>query len=174
MRNIFRPAYYYPDVFSIVPERLLARGIKLVLLDMDNTLVSAVDTEIPDRVKEYVRALKKAGIRPVVMSNNVSTITEKRCRQLDIDFCSFCVKPLKTAYKKILKRYECTVEDTVAVGDQVLTDIAGANRMGITTILVDPLSNDNNIFGRGVKIISRLLCTLLKNMPKKGEYYGEL
>ncbi|MDQ9842238.1 HAD hydrolase-like protein, partial [Acinetobacter baumannii] len=74
-------------------------------------------------------------------------------------------------YKKILRKYGFTPEETAAVGDQVLTDIAGANRMGILTILVDPLSNDNNIFGKGVKLISRSLCRLLKDMPRKGEYY---
>ena len=174
MRNFFKPAYYYPDVFSIAPESLKERGIKLLLLDMDNTLVSAVETHIPEYVKNYVQAVKRAGIKPVVMSNNISDITEKRCRQLDIDFFSFCVKPLKIGYKKILRKYGFTPEETAAVGDQVLTDIAGANRMGILTILVDPLSNDNNIFGKGVKLISRSLCRLLKDMPRKGEYYGEL
>lgn len=174
MRNIFRPDCYYPDIFAVEPRRLRRRGIRLVIIDMDNTLVSAVETEIPPRVRAYVADMKASGIIPVVMSNNVSGITARRCAQLDIDFFSFSLKPLRKGYRRVLKKYGLKPQQTAVIGDQVLTDIAGGSRMGILTILVDPLTDQNNIFGKGVRMISETLCFLLKDMPRKGEYYGNL
>lgn len=174
MRNIFRPDYYFPDIFSVDPERLRRHGIRLAVIDMDNTLISAVETEISERAKEYIARMRRAGIQPVVMSNNFSGVTEKRCRQLNIDFFSFSLKPLRAGYRRVLKKYAFDVSETAVIGDQVFTDIAGGSRMHMMTILVDPLTDQNNIFGKGVRLISDTLCFLLPEMPKKGEYYGNL
>lgn len=174
MRNIFRPDYYFPDIFSVNPVRLRRHGIRLAVIDMDNTLISAVETEISDRAKTYIARLRDAGIQPVVMSNNFSSVTEKRCRQLNIDFFSFSMKPLLTGYRRVLRKYAFDASETAVIGDQVFTDIAGGSRMHMMTILVDPLTDQNHIFGKGVRVISDALCLLLPEMPKKGEYYGNL
>lgn len=173
MKNIFHPDYYYPDIFSIDPLRLRHHGIRLLIMDMDNTLINARSIEIPENVKAYVDSIRKAGITPVVMSNNISSITEKRCRQLDIDFFSFCIKPLPFGYKRVLQRYGVDPKHTAVVGDQIFTDIAGGRIMGIMSILVDPLTDQNNIFGKGVRLISDTL-RMFKGVPEKGEYYGKL
>lgn len=173
MKNIFHPDYYYPDIFAIDPLRLRHHGIRLLILDMDNTLINARRMDIPDRVKDYVNRIRSAGITPVVMSNNVSSITERRCMQLHIDFFSFSLKPLPFGYKRVLAKYGEKPEHTAVIGDQIFTDIAGGRIMGIMSILVDPLTNENNIFGKGVRLISDTL-RLFKGVPEKGEYYGKL
>ena len=77
------------------------------------------------------------------------------------------MKPLKRKYKKILKIYKYKESEIAAIGDQILTDVFGANRVGITSIFVDKLSKEDKLF---TKINRKIEKRILKRLNKKGIY----
>ncbi|MDY3930760.1 MAG: YqeG family HAD IIIA-type phosphatase [Erysipelotrichaceae bacterium] len=174
MGNQFHPDFYIQNMSSIDPARLKARGIRLVVIDMDNTLIPSCEMVVPAQAHRFIDALRKEGIMPVVVSNNVSRITRSRCEQLQIACYPFSLKPLPRGFRKVLRRYHCRPQETAVIGDQILTDIFGGNQMGMLTILVDPLSEKDHIFGRMNRMMAGILQHLDHHIPQRGEYYGKL
>ena len=134
------PRGVYPSVTHISPRALADRGVKLVLADLDNTLVPYKVTEPPAEVTAWKKALEAAGITLFLLSNSrkpgrVRSFAEK----LGIP-CQGCSgKPKKAGYLKAMERMGCTPEQTVMVGDQIFTDTLGANNAGVTPLLVEPI-----------------------------------
>ena len=77
------------------------------------------------------------------------------------------MKPFKRKYKKILKMFRYEFSEVAAVGDQILTDVLGANRCGITSIFVDKLTEDDEFATRINRKIEKMI---LNNLKKKGIY----
>lgn len=134
------PRGVYPSVSTIRAEALAARGIKLVLADLDNTLVPYKVPEPTPEVFAWKEELEAHGIQLFLLSNSRKPIRPKHFAQtLGIDFIGHAGKPKKGGYRKALDRTGCTVEQTVMVGDQIFTDTLGAVRMGIVPLLVEPI-----------------------------------
>ena len=131
MGNQFHPDFYIQNMSSIDPARLKARGIRLAVIDMDNTLIPSCEMVVPAQAHRFIDALRKEGIMPVVVSNNVSRITRSRCEQLQIACYPFSLKPLPRGFRKVLRRYHCSPQETAVIGDQILTDIFGGNHITI-------------------------------------------
>ena len=110
----------YPSVTHISPQALAAKGIRLVLADLDNTLVPYKVTEPP----AHVAAWKEA-----------QAFAEK----LGIPYQGHSGKPKKAGYLRAMERMGCTPRETVMVGDQIFTDTLGANNAGVTPLLVQPI-----------------------------------
>lgn len=134
------PRGVYPSVTDIRPERLAARGIRLVLADLDNTLAPYKVTEPTAEVAAWKEELERSGIRLFLLSNSrrpgrAQAFAEK----LGIPFQGHSGKPKKAGYLRAMERMGCTPEQTVMVGDQIFTDTLGANNAGITPLLVRPI-----------------------------------
>lgn len=134
------PKGVYRRVTDLKPEELAARGIRLVLADLDNTLIPYKVTQPSQEVMQWNQALREAGIQLFVLSNSrkpgrVKTIAD----QLDIPYQGHSGKPGKEGYLRAMERMGCTPEQTVMVGDQIFTDTLGANRAGITPLLIEPI-----------------------------------
>jgi len=114
---------------------LKSRGIKLLLLDIDNTIIPRGDKEAPAEIINWLIEAKQIDLKICLMSNN----TKKRFPDLDKyvdDYAIFSRKPFKINYKRLLRKFEMKEKETVMIGDQIFTDILGANRLGLHTILV--------------------------------------
>ncbi len=170
----FRATYYFPSLDEVDPAKLRAKGIRFMIIDMDNTLIPSKDVIIPERTMEYVQRVKDAGITAVVVSNNVSKLTEERCRQLGLGYFSFALKPLPFGFHKALRQYGFQARETVVIGDQIVTDILGGNHLHMMTILIDPVSKENHIFGKITSGFSDAARILFHSAPRKGDYYGKL
>jgi HAD superfamily phosphatase (TIGR01668 family) len=164
MKNWFLPDHYVHSCLEVEPEKLKEHGVRLCILDIDNTLVPSDSEEVGEEEIRYVQDLKDAGIIPVAISNNMAGRTLRISKALNTDCIFFALKPLRPGLYRALKRYQVSPQECVIVGDQLITDICGGNRMGIFTILVDPKGNDN-IFG---KISRRAEKLILKYYKKKG------
>lgn len=171
--DVFLPDIYQKSIYSINYEALEASGIKVILFDLDNTLVPINSKEPSVRVKDLFEDIKKLGIKPVIMSNSGKKRIEPFKDGLMVDAAYTSTKPLKRKYKKILAVYGVKASEVAAVGDQLVTDIFGANRMGITSILVNPISTSDfkcTKFNRFLE--NRILEHFRKrDVFKKGEYY---
>ena len=155
------PRGVYPSVSHIDPQALAAKGIKLVLADLDNTLVPYKVPEPTAEVFAWKQALEEAGIQLFLLSNSRKPTRPKHFAEtLGIDFIGHAGKPKKGGYLRAMEMTGCTPEQIVMVGDQIFTDTLGATRMGIPPLLVKPIRLAGNP-GRSVRYAVELPFRLL-------------
>ena len=134
------PRGVYPSVTSLRPEALAARGIRLVLADLDNTLVAYRVTQPPEEIVAWKNQLEAAGIQLFLLSNSRKPgRAQSFAEKLGIPYLGHSGKPRKAGYLRAMARMGCTPEETVMVGDQIFTDTLGANNAGVTPLLVEPV-----------------------------------
>ena len=134
------PLGVYPSVTDISPKLLAEKGIRLVLADLDNTLVPYKVTQPPREVVAWKEALEAQGIRLFLLSNSRKPGRAQHfAEQLGIPYQGHSRKPSKAGYLRAMERMGVTPEQTVMVGDQIFTDTLGANNAGVTPLLVQPI-----------------------------------
>ncbi len=167
------PKIYQKSIYNIDYSKLLNRGIKCILFDLDNTLISSKKNEKPTMAKKLIIELKKKGFEIIIFSNSPRKKVYKYMDYFGVYGIYLAFKPLHRAFKKVLKQTGYQKSEIAIIGDQILTDVVGGNTFGITTILVNPI-NENDLFITNFnrkfenKIIRKLS---LKNLFNKGEYY---
>lgn len=147
------PASSAAQILDIQPMELVNRNKKLILVDVDNTLVGWRSDDIPIESIQWVNSCKEAGLHLCILSNtrNPSRL-ERLAKELGIDFVRGKFKPNPAVYREALNRFGVSAEDAIMIGDQLFTDILGANRAGIEAIWVRPMTGRDFV---GTKI-SRL------------------
>ena len=137
------PRGVYPSVTALDPKALRARGITLVLADLDNTLVPYGVTEPPEEIVAWKQALEAQGIQLFLLSNSRRPgRAQGFAQRLGIPYQGHSGKPRRAGYLRAMERMGRRPEETVMVGDQIFTDILGANLCGMRSVLLDPLSPD--------------------------------
>ena len=135
----FVPSLYVNTVFDVDYTKLYESGIRLILTDLDNTLVSYKDDFVNEKLMSWLRSRQEEGFEVMIISNNSS---EKRVKEfaakLEIPYIAKAMKPLKGGFKKVLKlaSRKYNPNEVVALGDQLMTDVFAANRMNYTSVLV--------------------------------------
>ena len=134
------PQGVYPRITDLDPAALARRGVKLVLADLDNTLVPYKATEPPPELVAWKQALEAEGIILYLLSNSRKPgRAQAFAQKLGIPFQGHSGKPRKAGYLRAMERMGCTPEQTVMVGDQIFTDTLGANNAGVIPLLVEPI-----------------------------------
>lgn len=134
------PKLYCEKITDITIEYLEENNIKALILDVDNTLLD-FDLKIVDGLVPWYENMKKNGIKCIILSNsNKEPKIQKVANLLDIPYLMFATKPLKRGFKKAQKVLDVDFTSIAAIGDQIFTDVIGANRLGIHSILVKPLA----------------------------------
>ncbi len=134
------PQGVYPSVTDLRPEALSARGIRLVLADLDNTLVPYGVPEPTADIVAWKEALDGAGGQLFLLSNSRKPTRPSHFAQvLGIPYQGHSGKPKRAGYLQAMERMGCRPEETVMVGDQIFTDTLGANRSGVIPLLVEPI-----------------------------------
>lgn len=142
---VLYPNEYFENIKDISFEFLKKHDIHAIILDMDNTLID-YDLNLLEGAKEWCDDLRKKGIKLLIVSNsNKKEKIEKVSNKLELDYILFAMKPLKKGYKKAINKLKENPQNIAAVGDQIFTDVIGANRNKIFSILVEPL-NKKDIF----------------------------
>lgn len=135
----FYPKAYFESVKDISIDFLNKNNIKAIILDVDNTIID-YDKNMPEEIKKWCEDLKQKGIKFCIVSNtNKIEKVKKAAGTLDIPYFYFAKKPTKGGLKKGIKLLEEKPENIAAVGDQVFTDVVGANRCKLYPILVKPV-----------------------------------
>ncbi len=143
MSFLFLPDIRLDNVYDITAKELKARGIKLLLLDIDNTLLP-YSSEIPDeKLLGWIRGLEDAGIELFIISNNRSERPHRIAPRLGLDYVARAGKPSTKAAVEAMRRFGARPEETAAVGDQVYIDVLMAHRCGAAAILVEPIKFTN-------------------------------
>lgn len=134
------PHGFYESVLDIRSEDLTAKGITLLLADLDNTLVP-YKTPLPtEELKRWREELAAGGVELFLLSNSRKPGRPKRFADaLGISYVGHAGKPKRGGYRKAMEQTGRTPEQTAIVGDQIFTDILGGRRAGITALLVRPI-----------------------------------
>ena len=125
------------------------------------------------KIKELFDDLKTKGFRIIIFSNSRKTRVKPFKDELDVDCCALAMKPFKKKYLKVLDEYKLNVANVACIGDQLITDIQGGNKVGITTILVNPIGTKES---KPTKINRHFEKRILKKLRDndlftKGKYY---
>lgn len=130
------PDLYLDSVKNINATLLKKNNVCGLILDVDNTLID-YDRNLIDGAEEWCNELKDEGIKCIIVSNsNKKDKVSKVAEKLDVDYIMFAKKPLKSGFKRALENLNLRAEEVAVVGDQLFTDVIGAKRMKMFSILV--------------------------------------
>jgi len=133
------PRYAFSEITDISPAFLQKLGLKLLMLDLDNTIGAYSEHSPPDAVSAWAEEIKSYGIRLYIVTNSTrKKRVEAYAKSLGIEVMMGASKPSPTCIAKVLQQAGCTADESALAGDQVFTDILAANRAGIVSIAVQP------------------------------------
>ena len=136
--GIFFPGEYLDSTYQIDFDKLYEKGYRGVIFDVDNTLVP--HGAPPDRKAIMLfRHLKELGFSCMLLSNNKEPRVKSFNDVVKVNYIYKANKPMPANYKKAMDILGTTKENTIFIGDQIFTDVMGANLTGIRTILVKPI-----------------------------------
>ncbi len=165
----FMPDLYLDDIYGITPAYLKEKGIRAVLLDIDNTLVTYDDPKPTPSVLQWLQALKDNGIEAAFISNN----NKERVELFNEDLKLFATwdsgKPSRRCYRAAMKHLGTDVTSTAVIGDQVFTDVWSAKRLGLHAILVKPIKDKTSLFFRSKRALEK---PILRRYAKRREKAG--
>lgn len=139
--NLFAD-YGFRRVEEIPLDFLRSLGTRGLIIDIDNTLTSWETPDTPPAVRQWVASVKNAGLPVVLLSNGLRGRQARVAEELQLPvITSWLPKPFPAGFRAALRALQLVPTQVVSIGDIVFTDIWGANRQGITTILVDPRSD---------------------------------
>lgn len=159
------------SVYDINLDELAARGVRGIITDLDNTLVGAKEPLATPELITWLDKVRDAGFRVVIVSNNNKTRVGHFAAPLNLPFLHAAKKPRLLAFRKALALLRLEAEQTVMIGDQMMTDVLGGNRMGLYTILVTPISPADE--GIMTLMNRRLERFALARLRKRGLWYEE-
>ncbi len=173
-KDKYIPTIYRENIFKIDYDELYKKGIRLLLFDLDNTVIIVKDGQVPMEVINLFKQLKTK-FKVIIVSNNIGKRVKKVAKVLDVEFISFAIKPLTWRLRGKINKYQYSSDQICIIGDQLISDISLGNKLKFSTILVDPLSNKD----LKITAVNRYLeKVIFKNINKKnnkfkrGNYYG--
>jgi len=151
--SVFKPHYIFKKTTKITPHFLKELGITNLLLDVDNTLTTHNNPEPSPGIEEWLAEMKASGINMVIISNNNKERVRPFAARLGLPFTSMACKPLPFGYKKCMKMLGGNKNNTAMVGDQIFTDVMGANLSGMKCLMVLAILEED---GAGFKFKRKL------------------
>lgn len=165
MLKQFLPDQHVKSIFDITPASLKEKGVKGIITDLDNTLVEWDRAHATPKLMEWFEEVKNNQILVTIVSNNNEQRVKAFSEPLGIPFIFQARKPMVRAFQKALVQMGLNKDETVVIGDQLLTDVFGGNRGGFHTILVVPVARTDGFFTKFNRQIER---RILNWFRKKG------
>lgn len=162
----FIPYDCYKTVFDIDYNKLYEDGKRIILMDIDNTLLPYGVEEPYEELVNLINGIMNRGFKIVFISNNRETRVKPFALRFNCSYVYSAWKPMKKGYKKALKlTNHQSLDEIIAIGDQVMTDVLGANKVGIKCILVKPLKIINEKWY--TKLNRKIENSIIKRLKKK-------
>ncbi|WP_223067200.1 YqeG family HAD IIIA-type phosphatase [Paenibacillus caui] len=143
----FMPKLRVNTVFDIDLEDLYAKGYRGIITDLDNTLVGAKDPLATPKLAAWFENVKRYGFKLVIVSNNNLKRVSAFATPLNIEYVYKARKPSGAPFHRAMNMMGLKPEETIVIGDQLMTDVYGGNRRGLFTVLVLPISVTDEGFG---------------------------
>lgn len=167
MLQTFYPGEYLESAYQIDFDKLYTKGYRGVIFDIDNTLVRH-GAPADARAEALFARLKELGYRCCLLSNNKEPRVQMFNQNIKVMYIHKAHKPRTANYKKAMRMMKTDTSNTLFVGDQIFTDIWGANRAGIRTILVKPIHPKEEIQIILKRYPEKLVLFFYKQWLKKG------
>lgn len=139
MFGLFRPTARFDRLADIDLAAVRRMGYRVLLFDVDNTITCWNSGDIAPEVVRWFGRLGDAGLRGCIISNNSAGRLQPLADELGLDFVAKARKPLPFGYRRAMRQMGGDKNTTLMIGDQLLTDILGANLAGISSVLVTPI-----------------------------------
>ena len=138
MLQTFYPSTECNSTYDIDFQRMYDLGYRGIIFDIDNTLVPH-GAPADEKAIALFEKLREIGFHTLLLSNNKEPRVKSFCEQVGSDYIFKAGKPKKTGYEKAMERMGTTKETTFFVGDQLFTDVWGAKRTRLYSVLVKPI-----------------------------------
>lgn len=161
------PYEYIKSVFCIDYQKLYNKGYRGIIFDIDNTLVHhGNDSTI--EVDNLFKVIQSIGFKTLILSNNNEERVKRFLKHIDSLYICDANKPKKDNFLKAVKILELKKKEIVVIGDQIFTDILGANRSGLDSILVEFIREENETYiGKRRQLENIILKIYSKNKSAK-------
>lgn len=143
MRFSLLPNRITDALTDLTPQFLEQEGIKLLMLDFDNTIVPYTTSEPTEQMAGWLKMMTESEISLCVVSNSHKDRVKTFCKAYGIDCITHANKPFSKGIKACLARYQMPPRACALIGDQIFTDVLGANCAGVKAILVGAIDNHN-------------------------------
>lgn len=138
--RLLQPDMFALSVADVNLDDLENRGIRGVLLDLDNTLVAWQRCDVPPEVRKWIKEACRRNLRLCITSNTRNPRRLARlASELGIEHVRGVAKPRRGGFQKAMAAIGTEPSNTAVIGDQIFTDVLGGNRAGLFTILVKPI-----------------------------------
>lgn len=171
MLEKFLPSLRVDSVFDIPLEELYDKGYRGIITDLDNTLVGAKEPLATPKLIKWLEDVKKADFKLVIVSNNNLNRVSAFATPLNIEFVHKARKPSGGPFHRAMRILNLKPEETIVVGDQMMTDVYGGNRQGLFTVLVLPISAGDE--GIGTRINRRMEYFVKRRLKRIGLWLEE-
>ena len=171
--EIYVPDIYQENIYKINYETLLSRGIKCLIFDLDNTLVTINENLPREENKELFKKLKEQGFKIFIASNSIKARVKPFHEELKVDYIYSARKPQIEKINELIKKNKFGLDQIAIIGDSMMDDIVCGNTIGITTVLLDQIDKREFPFARIKRIKERRIQKKLrdKDLFTKGRYY---
>lgn len=143
MSPSFLPCLQADSVTELTPVLLQKRGAKLLMLDFDNTIVPYTTNEPTEEMSAWLKMMQESPVQLCVVSNSKRDRVKVFCKAYGIDCITRAKKPFTKGIKACLAHYDLPADCCALAGDQIYTDVLGANCAGVQSILVKAIDNHN-------------------------------
>lgn len=166
----FIPDMYVSSIFDIPYNKLYEQGKRLILTDLDNTLISYIKTDPTEELFKWKEQMALMGFEVIIVSNSRKDRVKHFAEILGYPYVKFAKKPLKGGLKKAIKMASRKYDkaEIMELGDQLMTDVCGSRRLGIYTILVQAIDKKTEkLVTRFNRFWERLVIRFIKVFYKK-------
>ena len=131
------------NIYQITPRMFLNRGIRFIMLDVDNTIAPYTIPNATPRLKAWAEEMKKAGLELFILSNNKGECPAVFAEDLGLEYVNKAWKPFTKVARQVMAEKGFKAEETAVIGDQIYTDTCCGKWMGAFTVLVHPIEFSN-------------------------------
>lgn len=168
MLKIFYPKRIADSAYVIDYENLYKEGYRGIIFDIDNTLVEHGADASP-RAINLIAKIKDIGFQVCLISNNKEERVKRFNKEINVDYIYKANKPAKKSFIKATKLMGTKIDNTVFIGDQLFTDVFGANRIGMMSYFVKPIGPKEEIQIVLKRKLERIVLKFYRRDLKRGK-----
>ncbi len=160
--NLLKPTRYVQSIHDINLEELLNKGIKAIIIDLDDTIVPRLESNISEKSAKWIEKVKGMGFKIHIVSNGKRLKrVAKVAKDLNITGSGLGFKPFPYIFKRTLKKLAAQPKETAVIGDLLTTDVLGGNILGMFTILLKPMTKETSIIRIPYRLFEELAVRIL-------------